>query len=236
MELRPWAACMRRIAFTPEQATELLRDAGSRIEPPRRENGRNRETLLMGPPDYPALVIVVDEYAELPDEARAYADSVARLGRAVAVTLLAATQRPSQDAMGKGAVRSQMDTRICLRVRERRDVDLILGQGALKVGWHAHTLNQPGAFLISDPEHAVPERHRAYLIDDAQIGRHAARHARSHPAPVPANRRARPTAPGSPQTAQTARPVVVAATSGKALLAALADAGPDGVAWPSCSR
>ncbi len=66
------------------------------------------------------------------------------------VTLLAATQRPSQDAMGKGAVRSQMDTRICLRVRERRDVDLILGQGAYKAGWHAHQLSQPGAFLISD--------------------------------------------------------------------------------------
>ena len=133
-------------------------------------------------PDEPALVIVVDEYAELPDEAHAYADSVARLGRAVAVGLIAATQRPSQDAMGKGAVRSQMDTRICLRVRERRDVDLILGQGALKAGWHAHMLNQPGAFLISDPEHTVPERHRAYLIDDDQIARHAAQHAHSRPA------------------------------------------------------
>ena len=79
----------------------------------------------------PALVIVVDEYAEMPDEARAYADSVARRGRAVAVELIAATQRPSQDAMGKGAVRSQMDTRICVRVRERREVDLILGTGRI---------------------------------------------------------------------------------------------------------
>lgn len=42
--------------------------------------------------------------------------------------LIAATQRPSQQAIGKGAVHSQMDIRICLRVRERRDVDLILGQ------------------------------------------------------------------------------------------------------------
>ena len=110
-------------------------------------------------PDNPALVIIVDEYAEMPKEAHGYADSVARLGRAVAVSLLAATQRPSQDAMGNGAVRSQMDIRICLRVRERRDVDLILGQGAFKAGWHAHQLSQPSAFLISDPEHAVPERH-----------------------------------------------------------------------------
>ncbi len=79
-------------------------------------------------------MIIVDEYGEMPEEAHGYADSVARLGRAVAVSLLAATQRPSQEAMGNGAVRSQMDIRICLRVRERRDVDLILGQGALKAG------------------------------------------------------------------------------------------------------
>ncbi len=70
-------------------------------------------------PDRPALVIVVDEYAELADdapEAMANADSIARLGRAVAVGLIAATQK----AMGQGAVRSQMDIRVSFRVRERK--------------------------------------------------------------------------------------------------------------------
>src|SRR5262249_59529018 len=75
----------------------------------------------------PALVVVIDEYAELPEPAKEHADSIARRGRAVAVTLLVATQRPTQAAMGGGAVRSQIDVRICLRVRERRDVDLVLG-------------------------------------------------------------------------------------------------------------
>jgi S-DNA-T family DNA segregation ATPase FtsK/SpoIIIE len=36
--------------------------------------------------------------------------------------------------MGGNAVRSQMDVRICLRVRERRDADLVLGQGAFAGG------------------------------------------------------------------------------------------------------
>jgi S-DNA-T family DNA segregation ATPase FtsK/SpoIIIE len=94
------------------------------------------------------------------------------------VNLLAATQRPTQEAMGGNAVRSQIDVRICLRVRERRDVDLILGQGSLAAGWHAHSLTQPGAFLISAPEYTVPERARGYLITDDQITRHTARHAR----------------------------------------------------------
>ena len=63
-------------------------------------------------PDAPALVIIIDEYAELADdapEAAKFTDSIARLGLAVSVTVIAATQRPTQKAMGQGAVRSQMD-------------------------------------------------------------------------------------------------------------------------------
>jgi DNA segregation ATPase FtsK/SpoIIIE, S-DNA-T family len=81
-----------------------------------------------------------------------------------------------------------MDVRICLRVREPRDTDLILGQGSLNSGWHAHRLTQPGEFLISDPEHGTPERNRAYLITDERRDTHAARYARPRPvlaAPVP---------------------------------------------------
>jgi hypothetical protein len=117
----------------------------------------------------PALVIVIDESAELTETAPAAAteaDSIARRGRAVAVTLIAATQRPSQKAMGQGALRSQMDVRTSFRVRERKDVDLILGQGMLVACWHAHTLNAPGKFLISAPEHDTPRRARAYLLTD----------------------------------------------------------------------
>jgi DNA segregation ATPase FtsK/SpoIIIE-like protein len=120
----------------------------------------------------PALVILIDEYAELAENApgaMSDADSIARLGRAVAVTLIAATQRPTQKAMGAGAVRSQMDLRICFRVREPRDVDLILGQGMLKAGWDAHNLNAPGKFLVSAPGLDRPNRARAYLLTDEVV-------------------------------------------------------------------
>jgi hypothetical protein len=66
--------------------------------------------------------------------------------------------------MGAVAVRSQMDLRICFRVREPRDVDLILGQGMLKAGWDAHNLNAPEKFLVSAPGHDRPQRARAYLL------------------------------------------------------------------------
>jgi S-DNA-T family DNA segregation ATPase FtsK/SpoIIIE len=97
------------------------------------------------------------------------------------VTLLAATQRPTQKSMGSGAVRSQMDIRICLRVRERRNVDLILGQGMLTAGWHAHTFDAPGKFLLSTPEHHTPRRARAYLLTDDDVSTSAARHQPNRP-------------------------------------------------------
>ena len=135
------------------------------------------------------------------------ADSIARLGRAVAVTLVAATQRPTQKAMGQGALRSQMDVRICFRVRERRDVDLILGQGMLAAGWHAHTLNAPGKFLISAPEHDTPRRARAYLVTDEDVTRDR-RSTRCQPPPA-----GRGLAPRSP-SATTRRLVRTGSASG----------------------
>jgi hypothetical protein len=141
----------------------------------------------------PALIIVIDEYAELKDEAPdaiGYADAVARLGRAVAVTLIAATQRPTQRAMGEGAVRSQMDLRVCFRVREPRDVDLILGQGMLRAGWDAHKLNAPGKFLVSAPEHDSPKRARCYQVTDQAVTGTAAYYARYRPGLDEISRRA----------------------------------------------
>jgi S-DNA-T family DNA segregation ATPase FtsK/SpoIIIE len=165
----------------------------------------------------------------MPPRAQAYADSLARRGRAVAVNLLAATQRPTQQAMGGNAVRSQMDVRICLRVRERRDVDLILGQGAHHAGWHAHQLTQPGAFLISDTEHTTPDRARGYLISDNQVTAHSQKHAR----PALGQARSAERAPANPATAQDGPAPPGHAHDdpdpGAALWNALCSAGPEGV-------
>lgn len=154
----------------------MFRDAVGRLNRRAGQMARKGQRAWEPAPDEPALVIIVDEYAEMPEEAHDCADSIARRGRAVAVNLIAATQRPSQQAMGKGAVRSQMDIRICLRVRERRDTDLILGQGSFNAGWHAHVLTRAGEFLVADPEHTKPERARAYLINDNTVTSRAREH------------------------------------------------------------
>src|SRR6266545_2152884 len=132
--------------------------------------------------------------------------------------------------MGSNTVRSQMDVRICLRVRERRDVDLILGQGSVNSGWHAHTLTQPGTFLLSAREHTVPHRARAYLITDDHVTRHVATYARHRPRLHDNGAPARPQSPqngedGQAGTEQPEKPV----TPEIALWTALRRAGPGGI-------
>ena len=218
MELQPWASCIARLATTPEQARALLADAVAILEARAAQLAAEGRRTWEPSPDAPALVIIIDEYAELADdaaEAMGYADSVARLGRAVAVTLIAATQRPTQKAMGQGAVRSQMDLRIAFRVRERKDVDLILGQGMLTAGWHAHTLNAPGKFLISAPEHTTPRRARAYLLTDQAVAGTAARYASQRP-----------------ELDETSQRAISAAAAADAVADMASDGSPPGVSRP----
>ncbi|WP_433371714.1 FtsK/SpoIIIE domain-containing protein [Actinoplanes sp. CA-142083] len=193
MELRPWAPCLARLATTPDEAVELLADAVAILDARANASSRDNTRVWEPTPRTPALGIVIDEYAELADTAPAaipYADSVARRGRAVAVDLIAATQRPTQKAMGGGTLRSQMSVRVCLRVRERRDVDLILDKGMLSAGWHAHALDAPGKFYVLADGHNQPRRARAYLVTDEHVRGTAARFADHRPDLDPLSRSA----------------------------------------------
>jgi hypothetical protein len=220
MELGPWITCLDRLATTPDQARVLLADAVAVLEARAAVLAEQGQRVCEPTPGMPALVILVDEYAELVDDAPGavkHADSIARRGRAVAVSLIAATQRPTQKAMGHGAVRSQMDVRICFRVRERKDVDLILGQGMLAAGWQAHTLDAPGKFLVSSAEHDTPRRARAYLVTDQAV---------ANTAPHYADRR--------PELDQTSQQAITAAAdadntsrAGDAPLSSASDSEPD---------
>ena len=74
-----------------------------------------------------------------------------------------------------------MDVRVCLRVRERRDTDLILGQGMVAAGWHAHNLAAPGKFLVSAEGFNHPRRARAYLVTDDDVRATVERYAPDRP-------------------------------------------------------
>ena len=107
--------------------------------------------------------------------------------------------------MGQGAVRSQMDLRICFRVREPRDVNLVLGQGMLRAGWDAHNLNALGKFLVSAPGHNRPKRARAYLLTNQVVTETAARYAAYRP-PLDAESRRAILAAATTRPAQDEKP------------------------------
>ena len=203
MELRPWAACIDRLATTPQEAAALLADAVT-ILYARAQHLADHGWREWEPSGHmPVLVIIIDEYAELAEQAPGamkHTDTIARLGRAPAVTLVAATQRPTQKVMGQGAVRSQMNIRIAFRIQEQRDVDLILGQGMLKAGWPAHKLNAPGKFFVWSPQHDTPRRARAYLVTDDDVRDAVARYGTARPRLDAISRRA--LAGGPPTAAQ----------------------------------
>ena len=84
MELGPWKPCIGRLATTPEQAIALLRDAVAILEARAELLAAAGRRVWEISPDMPALVIIIDEYAELADDAldaMSDTDSIARLGR-----------------------------------------------------------------------------------------------------------------------------------------------------------
>jgi len=225
MELAPWRRNLRHLATTRTEAVALLEHAVTRLDQRAAQLAARGLRVHEPTPADPAIVIVIDEFAELPAEALDHVDSIARRGRAPAITLIIATQRPSQAAMGGNAIRSQMDVRICLRVRERRDTDLILGQGSLAAGWDAHALTQAGSFLLADPEHTIPMRARARFITDNQVAAQSAR----YPLPPAPGTRPGPGHPAPPPDAsQAAPPQDDMSGAERALRDALSAAGPHG--------
>ncbi|TDC14511.1 FtsK/SpoIIIE domain-containing protein [Kribbella albertanoniae] len=235
MELAPWSSVLHQLATDNDSAERLLQAGVDELEK-RAEFLMARGRREWYPKfDAPQLFIIIDEYAELSKKAQRLADSIARRGRAVAVVLIIATQRPTQKAMGESsALRSQMNIRFCLRVNERPDVDLILGAGKLAAGWDATKFDGPGKFFVSGPGMDIPRRGRAYLITDEDVTETATTYARpgSH-----ADQLADTAGTRSPQGRSDGTgggPETIGAPSGvsgpeMALWAALRDAPPEGV-------
>jgi S-DNA-T family DNA segregation ATPase FtsK/SpoIIIE len=173
--LAPWQACLGRLATTPTKARKVLEDAAAGIDARERWLADHGQENWEPTPTHPAVVVPIDELAELIDQlpdATALLDTIARKGRKTAITLLVSTQRPTQDALGGGALRAQLTVRVCLRMNELRDGELVLGQGKKALGYRPDLLDAPGKLLIWDPpDHMRPIPAKAYRVDRACIPR-----------------------------------------------------------------
>ncbi|MFG6202206.1 hypothetical protein [Nonomuraea sp. JJY05] len=82
MELMPWASCIDRLATTPQEAENLLADAVVILDGRADDLTKRGERVWEPSPDRPALIIVIDEYAELaaPGSTNASKNWAARAG------------------------------------------------------------------------------------------------------------------------------------------------------------
>jgi S-DNA-T family DNA segregation ATPase FtsK/SpoIIIE len=128
------------------------------------------------------LVVAIDECQELfthPDlgkEAGDLAERVIKLGRALGIVLLLATQRPDARSLPTG-VSANVGTRFCLRVMGQLENDMILGTSAYKNGVRAtmFTARDKGVgYLVGGPD-PDPRITRVFYVDNPATERVVAR-------------------------------------------------------------
>jgi S-DNA-T family DNA segregation ATPase FtsK/SpoIIIE len=113
------------------------------------------EATLRPSPQHPVIVLVVDEWAEVgatgSSKERQQIEGLLRrvvsLGRAVGVTAMLATQRPTSETIDV-TTRSLLVHRLALRVGDRHQADAILGVGTYEPGQLVGAV--PGRALWSD--------------------------------------------------------------------------------------
>lgn len=184
VELAPARPLFARLAYTFDEAFELLSDASAvlnrRLEF-MRQNGVRKHTPFAGAE--PAVLLLIDEAASLsllaPD--RKSADAITALlkritttGRAAGVSVLAAMQDPRKENL---PARDTFTHVLALRLRTKEDTVLALGQAAWDAGARCETIStdQPGAGYVLDTETGDLVHFRASWVSDDDIRALAAR-------------------------------------------------------------
>lgn len=203
VELGPWQPRLTTLATSPADATRLLARIYQLVE--------HRASILRAagrrkwqPTDGPAVLLVVDELAELaaldnhiiaqalrnPGKEATQAikqareevglrlgllASITRLARFVNVTVLCATQYPLAQVV-PSELRSNLTGRIAGRVTGREQVEVALGHGMADiVAPDAISPTEPGvAHVLGVPGYDLPVRCRADLVTDHAITARAA--------------------------------------------------------------
>lgn len=179
MELAPGRRLFARFAATEfEEMAGLLEDAVGLM--------RERAVRLAGhvrvhqpTASDPLVVVLIDEVANLtaylPDRKlrERITQSLAVLltqGRSVGVCVVAALQDPRKEVLG---IRNLFPTKIALRLDERNQVDMVLGDAARELGADADKISAatPGVGYVRTDGIREPVRVRASWITDAEIRR-----------------------------------------------------------------
>ena len=179
MELAYGQAIFDRYAADPAEIVLLLEDAVAEMQARAAQfAGWRREHTPT--PEYPLIVIVVDEVAfltayqadkQLRDRVKAALATLTTQGRTVGFAVVAALQDPRKEVM---SIRNLFPDRIAMRLDEPEQVDMVLGDGARDRGAAADLIPTDPATgagvayvrLHTDPD---PVRVRAAWVTDTDI-------------------------------------------------------------------
>lgn len=182
-ELQPMAPILQDIASTAEQAHALLdwlkEELSERGEVLAQAGDQEWDPATHG---RPAIWVVIDELAELQRQgdgkewgqpASKKLESLLALMRFAGMHLLAATQQPSRKVFGGTTdARGNFAVRISTRMNDKDHSRFVFGSSTV---WNAGALDAPGKFLISSPDHQVPNVSRGMYLSGDQFRSEVAR-------------------------------------------------------------
>ena len=130
----------------------------------------------------PFIVVLVDEVGELVRQGdvvekgqkpmSSILESILALARAYGITLVLATQQPSNRIFGGSTdARGNLAVRMSMRMNDTRHGQFVFPNST----WKPNALDAPGKFLILSPEHGSPVESRAQYVADGVGGAEVAR-------------------------------------------------------------
>lgn len=165
-----------RYAQTPAHAVVLLEDAAAAMQArAAKVAGLTRQVKPSG--EYPLMLILVDELAALigylPDRdllkrAEAALSLLCSQGRAVGFFVFGFLQDPRKETV---KMRHLFPQTLGLRLKEREEVAMVLGEGAIAAGAACHKIprSTPGVGYVINDEDGRPVKVRAGYVSDEMI-------------------------------------------------------------------
>lgn len=161
--LRLWEKTAARCAWTLEEARDLIEGVFEFSQARALRLGDNAEAFIEGDgvddldvnhdpsPEYPALVLVIEEASLLAEDAHVIATLIRQLrtGRKGAVTVIYINQRDENDSTGSASIRKEFPNKIMMR-SEESDVDRFLGKGMKALGFAPHNIRLEGVYYRID--------------------------------------------------------------------------------------
>jgi S-DNA-T family DNA segregation ATPase FtsK/SpoIIIE len=140
--------------------------AGEPIKDPLWKSEESMETVAPDLEKLPAIVVVVDEFADMMmivgKKVEELIARIAQKARAAGIHLILATQRPSVDVI-TGLIKANIPTRIAFQVSSKIDSRTILDQQG------AEALLGAGDMLYLPPGTGVPTRVHCAFVDDHEV-------------------------------------------------------------------